>query len=138
MVDVVIGALVRDGQVLLGHRSPDKHAYPDVWELPGGVVEAGETELVALARELEEELGVTIDVTTPSLLCRLEVSPSGEDVRLSAWLVRDWRDEPANLAPEEHVAIDWVDLADLPQLAHPDVRAALARVRRDGGSGVRQ
>ena len=58
MVEVVVGALVRDGRVLLGHRRPDKRAYPDVWDLPGGVMEDGESELDALARELREELGV--------------------------------------------------------------------------------
>ena len=39
MIEVVVGALVRDGRVLLGHRRPDKRAYPDVWDLPGGVSE---------------------------------------------------------------------------------------------------
>ena len=44
MLRVVVGALVRDGRVLLGQRSPSKRAYPDVWDLPGGVVEDGESE----------------------------------------------------------------------------------------------
>ncbi|SIN45041.1 NUDIX domain-containing protein [Micromonospora cremea] len=33
---------------------PTKRAYPDVWDLPGGQVEAGESELQALAREMHE------------------------------------------------------------------------------------
>ena len=45
MIGVVVGALVRDGRVLLAHRRPDKRAYPDVWDLPGGVMEDGESEL---------------------------------------------------------------------------------------------
>ncbi|MDZ5662409.1 NUDIX domain-containing protein [Nocardioides sp. S-58] len=49
MVEVVVGALLLEGRVLLAHRRPDKHAYPGVWDLPGGVVEDGETELVASA-----------------------------------------------------------------------------------------
>ena len=44
MVKVVVGALVRDGRVLLVHRRPDKWAHPDVWDLAGGVMEAGESE----------------------------------------------------------------------------------------------
>ena len=53
---VVCGALVENGAVLLVHRSPTRRAYPDLWDLPGGHVEAGESELKALAREMDEEL----------------------------------------------------------------------------------
>jgi 8-oxo-dGTP pyrophosphatase MutT (NUDIX family) len=60
MPEIVTAALVREGQVLLVHRSPNKHAYPNVWGLAGGHIDAGETELAALAREVHEELGVQI------------------------------------------------------------------------------
>ena len=89
-LEVVVGALVRDDQVLLAHRRRDKRAYPGVWELPGGVLEPGEAELEALARELDEELGVQIARGSASHLCRVEVTPAGEPARLSAWLVRRW------------------------------------------------
>ncbi|WP_460691328.1 NUDIX hydrolase, partial [Nocardioides flavus (ex Wang et al. 2016)] len=42
MHQVVVGALVRDGRVLLVHRRPDKRANPGVWDLPGGVMEPGD------------------------------------------------------------------------------------------------
>lgn len=125
MHEVVVGALVRGGRVLLAHRSPDKRAYPGVWELPGGVVEAGESELDALARELREELGVRIATDSASHLCRLTVRPAGEPALLSAWLVRDWHGTPANVAPEEHVDIRWFGLDELPPPAHVPVRTAL-------------
>jgi 8-oxo-dGTP pyrophosphatase MutT (NUDIX family) len=67
---VVLGALVREGRVLLVHRSPNKRAYPNVWDLPGGVIEFGESELSALTRELHEELGVQIATGSASHLCR--------------------------------------------------------------------
>jgi 8-oxo-dGTP diphosphatase len=57
---IVTAALVREGRVLLVHRSPTRRAYPDVWDLPGGHIEAGETELAALAREMHEERSVQI------------------------------------------------------------------------------
>jgi 8-oxo-dGTP diphosphatase len=125
MHEVVVGALVRDGRVLLGHRSPTKHAYPDVWDLPGGLVEAGESELGALTRELHEELGVHIATGSASHLCRLTVGPAAEPALLSAWLVHDWQGTPANVAPEEHDDIGWFGLAELPPLAHALVRTAL-------------
>lgn len=125
MHKVVVGALVHDGRVLLAHRRPDKHAYPDVWDLPGGVMEAGETELGALSRELHEELGVHIETGSASHLCRLTAGPADEPALLNAWLVRDWEGVPANVAPEEHDDIGWFELGELPSLAHELVRAAL-------------
>jgi 8-oxo-dGTP diphosphatase len=130
MHEVVVGALVREGRVLLVHRSPNKSAYPDVWDLPGGLIEAGESELDALTRELHEELGVQIATGSASHLCRLTAGPAEEPALLSAWLVRDWLGTPANVAPEEHDDIGWFDLDELPPPAHVLVRTALVNAVR--------
>ncbi len=107
------------------HRRPDKRAYPDVWDLPGGVIEAGESEVGALTRELHEELGVRIATDSASHLCRVAAGPAEEPAVLSAWLVRDWEGTPENLAPEEHDDIAWFGLDELPPPAHELVRTAL-------------
>ncbi|MCW3816651.1 NUDIX domain-containing protein [Micromonospora sp. DR5-3] len=54
-IDKVAWIRVEDGRVLCA-RSRGK----DVWYLPGGKREAGETDLETLAREVTEELGVAI------------------------------------------------------------------------------
>jgi 8-oxo-dGTP pyrophosphatase MutT (NUDIX family) len=128
VVDVAVGALVRGGRVLLVHRSPHKHAYPDTWDLPGGVVEPGESMIEALARELREELAVEIDPACVSPLCEVTAAPAGEPVRLAAWLVGAWRGEPVNAAREEHDDLGWFGLDDLPPLAHAPVREVLVAV----------
>ena len=53
------GLLCRDGQsrVLLV-----RPTYKPTWEIPGGIVEAGESSAAAVARELLEELGVPLKV----------------------------------------------------------------------------
>jgi hypothetical protein len=40
--EIVAAVLVRDGRVLLCHRSPGREWFPNVWDLPGGHVEADE------------------------------------------------------------------------------------------------
>ncbi len=125
MHKVVVGALVREGGVLLVHRSPSKRAYPGVWDLPGGVMETGESELGALTRELHEELGVQIATASASHLCRVTAGLTEETALLSAWLVRDWQGTPTNVAPEEHDDIGWFSLEELPPPAHVLVRTAL-------------
>lgn len=125
MVEVVVGALLREGRVLLAHRRPDKHAYPDVWDLPGGVIEEGESELGALARELHEELGVRMVTGSATHLARVTVGRPDDGAVLSAWLVRDWEGTPANAAPEEHDDIGWFHVDELSVLVHELVRDAL-------------
>ncbi len=130
MHEIVTAALVREGRVLLVHRSPNRHAYPDVWDLPGGHIEAGESELVALAREVHEELGVRIVTTSAVPLCRLEVGDGEDSVRISAWRVGDWEGTPSNLTPEEHDDMGWFPLEALPALAHEVVARALTDAMR--------
>lgn len=105
-----------------------------MWDLPGGVIEAGESELGALARELHEELGVHIATDSATHLCRLTAGPDDEPVQLSAWLVREWQGTPVNVAPEEHDDIGWFGVEKWPSPAHVLVSEALVRaVRSQGG-----
>ncbi|MBB2986565.1 NUDIX domain-containing protein [Terracoccus luteus] len=127
---VVLGALVVDRRLLLVHRRPDKAAFPDVWDLPGGVVEAGETEREALARELREELGIRVETPHaggPVHLGHWRVAPAGDSVLLSAWLVSRWHGTPTNAAPDEHDGLEWFALGRLPPAPHPPSRAALVQ-----------
>jgi 8-oxo-dGTP diphosphatase len=60
VVDVAVGVLIRPhGDFLLTSRPAGK-VYAGYWEFPGGKLEPGETVLQALQRELQEELGLTI------------------------------------------------------------------------------
>ena len=115
---VVCGALVRDGRVLMGHRTAGRRWYPDVWDLPGGHVEGGEGELDALRRELQEEIGVAVTVVGSTPLARL----AGADLQLGIWHVREWSGQPRNRCPEEHDELRWVTAAALPGLALADSR----------------
>jgi 8-oxo-dGTP diphosphatase len=58
----VVAAVVRRGETILVTRRPDRPGRPGQWEFPGGKVEPGEAEPVALAREIQEELGCAIEV----------------------------------------------------------------------------
>src|SRR3954467_8206598 len=60
LVLVAAVALVDDdGRVLVQQRPPAK-PMADLWEFPGGKVEAGETPEAARIRELREELGIEV------------------------------------------------------------------------------
>jgi 8-oxo-dGTP diphosphatase len=58
---VVAALITRRGRVLLSQRRPTQ-SFPLTWEFPGGKVEAGESPVAALERELREELGCGVRV----------------------------------------------------------------------------
>ena len=90
---VVAGALISGGTVLAARKGG---TGPEAgrWELPGGKVGFGESERSALVREMQEELGVAVDVAE-----RL-----GGDVDLGGGTVlRAYRvHADGNLTPTEH------------------------------------
>jgi 8-oxo-dGTP diphosphatase len=64
VVDVAVGVLMQGEAFLLTSR-PEGKVYAGYWEFPGGKLEAGETVVQALRRELQEELGITIGHAEP-------------------------------------------------------------------------
>jgi len=59
---LVVAALIRrEDRVLVSRRRADQ-PMPLLWEFPGGKVEPGEDPVVALAREVREELGCGVRV----------------------------------------------------------------------------
>lgn len=122
---VVTGALVENGAVLLVHRRPTRQAYPDLWDLPGGHVEAGESELQALVREMREELGVHIRPESSSRLGDLRAGSGQDAVHVAVWHIGGWAGTPTNRAPDEHDEIAWVGIGELGglPLAHGDLAA---------------
>lgn len=62
----VVAAVIERGdrRLLIGQRRRSDTS-PLKWEFPGGKVEKGETPEAALARELQEELGATLEKCVP-------------------------------------------------------------------------
>ena len=61
LVQVAVGVLIRSDDSFLLTSRPEGKAYAGYWEFPGGKLEMGETVAQALARELQEEIGITIE-----------------------------------------------------------------------------
>jgi 8-oxo-dGTP diphosphatase len=60
-VRVVAAMIAVEGRYLITQRRKTA-VLANLWEFPGGKVEAGETDADALAREIQERLGVEIEV----------------------------------------------------------------------------
>jgi 8-oxo-dGTP diphosphatase len=61
---IIVGAAILDRGRVLACARADPPAMAGRWEFPGGKVEVGETDVEALVRECEEELGVRVTIGT--------------------------------------------------------------------------
>jgi 8-oxo-dGTP diphosphatase len=104
---IIVGAAIVVDGLVLGCERADPPEVAGKWEFPGGKVEPGETDIDALVRECEEELGVLITVG----------DRVGGDVPLAhgrallrVWLARLIRGEPQ---PLEHASLRWLAADEL-------------------------
>ncbi len=120
-ITVVAGILWKEDRILAVRR-PQGKPWAGYWEFPGGKVEPGETLEGALARELQEELGV----------CPLtaefwqQVSHTYPDLRvhLHFYHVRSFQGVPRSL--EGHL-LEWIAPELAPQKAFLEADAAIVR-----------
>lgn len=128
LMPVVAAALVDgEGRVLLQRRPPGKQ-MADLWEFPGGKIEAGEAPEAALARELAEELGITVGIDAMVPVSFASAALAERHLLLLLYLVYDWQGDPRAL---EASALAWVRPADMDGMAMPpaDVPLVAALVR---------
>ncbi|MFA6961103.1 MAG: (deoxy)nucleoside triphosphate pyrophosphohydrolase [Opitutaceae bacterium] len=113
---VVCALIERDGCVLMAQRPAHKH-LGGKWEFPGGKIEPGETSEAALHRELQEELGCTVEILRP--LAPHTHAYATVTVQLIPFVVRL---APDSGAPQthEHAALRWVPASELVDLDLPD------------------
>lgn len=109
--EIVAGAVVREGRILLGCRAAHKRAFPLFWDLIGGHVEFGETSEEALRREFVEELG--IEIRSFEFVGAFSVGDGpGIEARLAVYRIDAWQGEIA-IANDEHTELRWFGRADL-------------------------
>ena len=81
-----------------------------IWELPGGRIEAGETPLVSVQRELKEETGITAADWQP--LSSFYSTPGFCDERLHLFVARDLEVGEAGTEEDELLEVHWVSLVE--------------------------
>jgi 8-oxo-dGTP diphosphatase len=120
---IVVAAVIErsDRRILIGQRK-QKDTSPLKWEFPGGKVEEEETPEAALARELREELSVTLEKCVELGRARhtYATSPGELEVRFYAASIQE-----SEVTPNEFEQVAWV----LPkELASYDFHAANAQI----------
>lgn len=137
---VAVVALIEQAErVLLIRRAVDPAR--GLWALPGGYMDAGEMPKDALQREVQEEVGILIDVGE-----LLDIFPMVNSGGVSLGIVLAYHARPHADAGEPTACDDvdqarWFSVDELPTaLAFDSTKALLARWRRkfDSGTGGSQ
>ena len=126
-IQVAVGILFKDEHSVLLCQRPEHKNYPLKWEFPGGKVEAGETPEAALARELQEELG--IQAKASSLLHSEKNSyDDGNSYQVEYYKVTQWN---GNIENKEFAATEWVNRSVLTQYDILDGNRTICRKLAD-------
>ncbi len=112
MTEVALALIQREGRWFLQRRGLDNPVLPGLWEFPGGKVEAGESVMECLYRELREEVGLLAGVVRP--MQQLEGR-----VRLHPFLVQ------AEGQLRTELAWGWFEVEELGRLPTPPMNQVL-------------
>ncbi|NES24795.1 MAG: 8-oxo-dGTP diphosphatase MutT [Symploca sp. SIO3E6] len=125
----IIGvAVIQDGQgKILIDRRRNQGLMAGLWEFPGGKVEPGETVTACIKREIQEELGIEIEVGRH--LITIEHTYSQFQVTLVVHYCRHLGGVPQPLECDE---IRWVSLAEIDQFSFPEANAQIIDALRQG------
>lgn len=112
---VAVAMLDGEGRVLLQQRPPGK-PMAGLWEFPGGKIEPGEAPEAALARELHEELGITLSVKDLRPIAFASEPLAGRHLLLLLYTLDTWQGTPAAHHATE---LRWVTPAEMRTLPMP-------------------
>ncbi|MEV0530873.1 NUDIX domain-containing protein [Kitasatospora sp. NPDC050463] len=108
--------LIENGRVLLGQRANTTFANQH-WHAPAGHLEAGESVLAGMAREADEELGITIreeDLDLVHTLHHLDADDGAGRLQLF-FAPRAYLGKITNREPDKCTALRFWPLDDLPE-----------------------
>ncbi|HTN16013.1 MAG TPA: (deoxy)nucleoside triphosphate pyrophosphohydrolase [Sphingomonadaceae bacterium] len=133
---VVAAAIEGEGGCVLMYRRPPDKQHGGLWEFPGGKVEAGETPVFSLVREIREELGLELE---PGALRPAGFAESGTDganpaIVILLYTAPRWLGEPF---AHEGGEWGWFTLEDAKRLEKPPLDVILLEglIERKKGMG---
>ena len=129
LVAYALVMLVHNNSVLMLKRSSNSSFEPGAYSLPGGRVEQNETFRQALVREVQEELGITInqdDLEFAHTFYRKGI----HELVACVFKCTKWQGQPFNKEPEKHEELQWVDFDKLPGKLIPAHRKVWEYIRQ--------
>jgi len=120
LVHVAVAVIVNDEQQVLIAKRPDHVHQGGLWEFPGGKVEAKESVLQALSREIKEELDIAI--INPIPLIKIKHQYADKSVFLDVWLIQEYLGTPKGM---EGQPVCWEKFSDLDPEKFPEANMSI-------------
>lgn len=109
---------------------PDMAGAPD---LPGGWVEPHESLFESVAREIEEEAGLSVEATNEDVYYADTTARNDRSVTRVLFVISVAANKPEITLSDEHDDYTWVPLADLAQtMTHPVWHAGITYIQENG------
>jgi 8-oxo-dGTP diphosphatase len=124
LLPIVAAALIDGDNRIFIQRRPAGKAMAGLWEFPGGKIEAGETPEQALVRELNEELGLNVEIAALCPASFASHSHGDRHLLLLLYICRRWNGHPQLLDAD---AMEWVHVDGLAAFAMPPADQPLIR-----------
>lgn len=112
-LQVAVGLILKDQKIFIAQR-PAHKSHAGCWEFPGGKVEENETIEVALARELNEEVGIAI--LSSVAFKQYQHDYPNYQVTLHAYFIREFENEPQG---KEGQITRWINIHELKNYTFP-------------------
>lgn len=123
--------LKKDNQILFLKRK-DRKYFDDYYACPGGKVDGSEPLLQAAQREVQEELGIVIDLESSHVVHVCHFKREGNFEGLDFYIQTDkWDGQPQNMEPEKHAELQWIDIKNLPDDIVPNHKKALEEIQNN-------
>lgn len=108
------GIILWDRKVLIIQRSSNERTFPNLWELPSGKKEEGESIKEAAIREVKEETGLDVEIIKPVSSFDYQIERDGKVLNCHQinFLVRPKGNLEVKLSPE-HQAFAWINRGEL-------------------------
>lgn len=120
LIHVAVGIVYNaNSEILIAKRPLGKH-LGGLWEFPGGKLEANESTLDALRRELHEEINIQLVVANP--LTKIHFTYPEKQVLLDVWQISSFIGEAQGNEGQE---IRWVSKEQLGHYPFPEANQAI-------------